>query len=108
MEARVNSVLDKHSLDELLVHGFVRLNTKHKIHTDNMDIKKLCFLWYYVDSHLMKAGDKCELNENKVTYFGDPIANNANQLIGEQITHPNSCYGSIVMPSVCESDTQYV
>ena len=90
----------KRDYDELLVYGYLRRESKRfkPIIDIPEDIMNICVLWYHIQSYLFKAGKHCEINEN-----------------GTKVTHkkkkgryePNSCYGSVVMPSINNVNIEY-
>ena len=79
---------DKKESDDLLVYGFIR---KEDIDIPT-EIIALCFLWYHIELFIFKSSSHISLNEDKT-------------LITQQQTEKgeralNSCYGSIIMPSI--------
>ena len=98
MSSKALTPLSRKVRDTLLVCGFVRTvaeNTSMNIPDAIVDI---CFLWYHINSFLMKAGDYCMINETKdvVEYKRE-----------KPDWKGNSCYGSIEMPSICDRDIDY-
>ena len=84
---------------ELLVSGYIREENSNHTSDIPLDIIDLCVLWYHIESFLMKAGDYCTINDagNSVEYKND-----------NEEMRPNSCYGSMEMPSVSKSDIAYI
>eukprot|EP01084_Bolivina_argentea_P255924 430656_1 len=90
-------------LEELLVYGYIRQNCGYSLQFKfPKDILETCLKWYHIDSYFIFVGDKCTLDNNKtiIHYKGEDITNNSN---GERIKHANSCYHSIIMPSISET-----
>jgi len=90
-----------------LVDGYIRINLG-----DNSpfkfpkDILELIMNWYHLDSYFMFIGNKCKLvgNQTTVHYIGEDITDS----IGENNKSPNCCYHSIIMPSMNETDIEYI
>ena len=78
--------------DELLVHGYLREYDS----TFPQDVVAICFEWYHSGSFLFLCGDSLEINGAKdiVMYTGE-------------LYQYNSCYGSIIMPSISKYNINY-
>ena len=77
--------------DELLVHGYVREYDS----SFPEDITAICFEWYHIASFFFLCGDGVEINEER-----DIVKHNGNWRY-------NSCYGSVVMPSISKFYINY-
>eukprot|EP01084_Bolivina_argentea_P244879 410141_1 len=90
------TVISFETRNELLVFGYVRIQTiKCKCDQIPADVMNLCFLWYHVNSYFIECGDSCHINKNR----------NIVKHIGP--SQRNSCYGSIVMPSISHVNIEY-
>ena len=49
-------------LDELLVHGYIRIFITIQIPDD---VINACFNWYHIDSYFLIAGTDCTINDDK-------------------------------------------
>ena len=89
--------LTRRQNEELLVHGYLREQTKVANTDVPEDIMNICVTWYHIKSYLFKAGTYCSISDDemKVTYKN------------EKMTKSNSCYGSIIMPSISDRDIEY-
>ena len=87
-------------LDELLVAGYLRMEAKSGQIEISEDILNICLIWYHIELYFFKTGDRSKISDD-----GTIIAS-----IGAEDKfeyQPNSCYGSVIMPSQSDKDIEY-
>ena len=89
------SCLSKRDMSELLVYGYVRAEIEQRSSDIPEDVINLFIEFYHENLFCFKVGDDCIVKEENVVEFksGGPCA--------------NSCYGSLVMPSISNVDITY-
>lgn len=90
----------RRQIDELLVYGYLRMQTKLIKHMEiPEDIMNICLILYHIKSFFFTAGGHCNIDEDKttVTCVRDDSF----------VSRPNCCYGSVIMPSISCKDIEY-